>query len=152
MIRSVTFEKTIYSDPPHKFEAGTPHISGGIGLGAALEYLTSLDREAVMRHESDLLQYATAMLLELPGLRIIGTARKKAGSISFVIDGVHPHDIGTILDKQGIAIRTGHHCAQPVMLHFGVPATARGSFGLYNTREDIDALVGGLHKVLEVFG
>ena len=152
MIKSVTFEKTTYNDLPYRFEAGTPNISGGIGLGAALEYFSAIDRDALMRHESDVLSYATAMVSEIPGLRIIGTAKEKAAVLSFVIEGIHPHDIGTILDEQGIAIRTGHHCAQPVMLHYGVAATARASLAMYNTREDIDRLVDGLHRVMEVFG
>jgi cysteine desulfurase / selenocysteine lyase len=152
MISSVTFEKTIYNTIPNKFEAGTPHVAGAVGLAAAIDYVTGLDREAVEVYESDLLSYATGALLEIPGLRIIGTAREKAGVISFVLDGIHPHDIGTIVDQEGIAIRTGHHCAQPVMDRFGVPATARASLAFYNTKEDIDALVASLHKVKEVFG
>ncbi|HEV2947716.1 MAG TPA: cysteine desulfurase, partial [Gemmataceae bacterium] len=152
MISSVTFEKTTYNTIPNKFEAGTPHVAGAVGLAAAIDYLTGLDREAVETYERDLLAYATRALLEIPGLRIIGTAREKAGVISFVLEGIHPHDIGTIVDQEGIAIRTGHHCAQPVMDRFGVPATARASLAFYNTKEDIDALVASLHKVKEVFG
>jgi cysteine desulfurase/selenocysteine lyase len=152
MISSVTFEKTTYNTIPNKFEAGTPHVAGAVGLAAAIDYLTGLDREAVEAYERDLLSYATRALQEIPGLRIIGTAREKAGVISFVLDGIHPHDIGTIVDQEGIAIRTGHHCAQPVMDRFGVPATARASLAFYNTKEDIDALVASLHKVKEVFG
>jgi cysteine desulfurase / selenocysteine lyase len=152
MISSVTFEKTTYNTIPNKFEAGTPHVAGAVGLAAAIDYLTGLDREAVETYERDLLSYATQALLEIPGLRIIGTAREKAGVISFVLDGIHPHDIGTIVDQEGIAIRTGHHCAQPVMDRFGVPATARASLAFYNTKEEIDALVTSLHKVKEVFG
>ncbi len=152
MISSVTFEKTTYNTIPNKFEAGTPHVAGAVGLAAAIDYLAGLDREAVEAYERDLLSYATRVLLEIPGLRIIGTAREKAGVISFVLDGIHPHDIGTIVDQEGIAIRTGHHCAQPVMDRFGVPATARASLAFYNTKEDIDALVASLHKVKEVFG
>jgi len=152
MIKSVTFEKTIYNDLPHKFEAGTPNIGGGIGLGAAVDYLVDLDMDAVAAHEHDLLLYATQAVQQIPGVRIIGTAPMKAGVLSFVIDGIHPHDIGTILDDEGIAIRTGHHCAQPVMLRFGVPATARASFAFYNTKEEIDALVRGIDKVKEVLG
>jgi cysteine desulfurase/selenocysteine lyase len=152
MISSVTFEKTTYNTIPNKFEAGTPHVAGAVGLAAAIDYLAGLDREAVEAYERDLLSYATRALLEIPGLRIIGTAREKAGVISFVLEGIHPHDIGTIVDQEGIAIRTGHHCAQPVMDRFGVPATARASLAFYNTKEDIDALVASLHKVKEVFG
>ena len=152
MISSVTFEKTTYNTIPNKFEAGTPHVAGAIGLAAAIDYFSALDRETVEAYESDLLSNATRALLEVPGLRIIGTAREKAGVISFVLDGIHPHDIGTIVDQEGIAIRTGHHCAQPVMDRFGVPATARASLAFYNTKEDIDALVASLHKVHEVFG
>ena len=151
MIRTVSFEKTTYNSLPYKFEAGTPHIAGGIGLGAAVDYLQGLDWEAVAAHEHDLLTYATAALSEIPGLRLIGTAREKAGVVSFVLEGVHPHDVGTILDQEGVAIRTGHHCTQPLMDRFGVPATARASFAFYNTREEIDALVQGIHKVREVF-
>jgi cysteine desulfurase/selenocysteine lyase len=152
MILSVTFEKTAYHRIPHRFEAGTPHIAGAIGLGEALDYVTSrVGLDAVAAHERDLLDFATARLLEVEGLRIVGTAREKAGVISFVLEGIHPHDIGTILDQEGIAIRTGHHCAQPVMERFGVPATARASFALYNTRAEVDALVAAIHKVHEVF-
>ena len=151
MIRSVTFEKTLYNDIPNKFEAGTPHIAGGIALGTAIGYLEQVGLEAVAAHEQDLLAYATAAVSEVPGARIIGTARHKAGVLSFTLEDAHPHDIGTILDQDGVAIRTGHHCAQPVMQRFGVPATARASFALYNTKEEVDALVQGLHKVLEVF-
>jgi cysteine desulfurase/selenocysteine lyase len=152
MISSVTFEKTIYNTIPNKFEAGTPHVAGAVGLGAAIDYVTGLNREAVGVYERDLLGYATQALSEISGLRLIGTAREKAGVLSFVLDGIHPHDIGTIVDQEGIAIRTGHHCAQPVMERFGVPATARASLAFYNTREEIDALVQALHKVNEVFG
>ena len=151
MIRSVTFEKTIYNDLPYKFEAGTPHIAGAIGLGAAIDYVDAAGLEAAAAYEQDLLTYATAALSEVPGLRLIGTAREKAGVLSFVLDGVHPHDIGTILDREGIAIRAGHHCAQPVMQRFGIPATARASLALYNTRAEIDALVRGIRNVKEVF-
>jgi cysteine desulfurase/selenocysteine lyase len=152
MILSVTFEKTVYNRIPHKFEAGTPNIEGVIGLGAALDYLTGLGLDAVAAHEEALLEHGTKVLSAVPGLKIIGTAPEKAGVISFVLDGIHPHDIGTILDREGIAIRTGHHCAQPVMERFGIPATARASFGVYNTTEEIDALAAGLKKVSEVFG
>lgn len=151
MILSVTFEKTTYNALPYKFEAGTPDIAGVIGLAAALDYVRGVGVERIAAHEHDLLLYATAKLLEIPGLRIIGTAANKAAVISFVLEGVHPHDIGTILDQQGVAIRTGHHCAQPLMMRFNVPATGRASFGMYNTREEADALVAGLHKVIEVF-
>jgi len=151
MISSVTFEKTIYNKIPYKFEAGTPHIAGGIGLGRAIHYLSGVGIDKVAAHEHRLLAYATEAIAEIPELRVIGTAREKAGVLSFVMEDVHPHDIGTILDEQGIAIRTGHHCAQPVMQRFGIPATARASFALYNTEEEVDALVNGLRKVREVF-
>jgi cysteine desulfurase / selenocysteine lyase len=152
MIASVTFEKTTYNTLPYKFEAGTPNIAGVIALGAAVDFLRQFDMEAVARHEQDLLAYATARLEAVDGLRIIGRAREKSGVISFVLEGVHPHDVGTILDREGVAIRTGQHCAQPVMDRFGLPATARASFGIYNTREDVDALVLGLARVRELFG
>ena len=151
MIRSVTFEKTLYNDLPYKFEAGTPNIGGAIGLGAAIDYVDRLGIDNIAAHEHDLLTYATESLLAIEGVHIIGTAAEKAAVISFVIDGIHPHDIGTILDREGIAVRTGHHCAQPVMQRFHIPATARASFALYNTREEIDALVKGIYKVKEVF-
>jgi cysteine desulfurase/selenocysteine lyase len=152
MISSVTFEKTTYNRVPHKFEAGTPDMSGAVGLHAAIEYLTCLGMDNIAAHEHELLAYATQKLSAIPGVRLIGTAKDKASVLSFVIEGVHPHDIGTILDQEGIAIRTGHHCAQPVMERFGIDATARASLGLYNTREEIDALVRGIEKVKEVFG
>ena len=151
MIASVTFEKTTYNRLPHKFEAGTPHIAGVIGLGAAIDYLEGIDAAGRMAHEDDLLKYATEKITALPRVRLIGTAREKTSVLSFVVDGVHPHDIGTILDRDGIAIRAGHHCAQPLMDRLGVDATARASLALYNTREDIDALAAGLRRVLEVF-
>jgi cysteine desulfurase/selenocysteine lyase len=151
MILSVTFEKTKYNHLPYKFEAGTPHIEGVIGLGAAIDYLTGVGLNAIAAHENDVLEHGTRVLTQIPGLRLIGTAREKAGVLSFELEGVHPHDVGTILDQQGIAIRTGHHCAQPVMDRFGVPATARASLGLYNTKEEMDALAAGLKKVAEVF-
>jgi cysteine desulfurase/selenocysteine lyase len=151
MILSVSFEKTTYNALPYKFEAGTPNIEGVVGLAAALDYVSKIGIDAIAAHEQDLLHYATARLLEIDGLRIIGTAAEKASVISFVLEGVHPHDIGTILDQEGIAIRTGHHCAQPLMLRFNVPATGRASFAMYNTREEADALVVGLEKVIEVF-
>jgi cysteine desulfurase/selenocysteine lyase len=151
MIRSVTFDKTIYAPIPSKFEAGTPHIEGGIGLGAAIDYLENIGMEAINTYEQALLAYAMSAIGAIPGVRIFGTAREKAGVISFSLEGVHPHDIATILDQDGIAIRTGHHCAQPVMERFGVPAMARASLAFYNTEEDIDALVAGIYKVKEVF-
>lgn len=152
MIASVSFEKTTYADLPAKFEAGTGNLAGAVGLGAALDYVTGLGLPRIAAHEKDLLDYATARLSEIPGLRIIGTAREKASVVSFVLGDVHPHDVGTILDQEGVCIRTGHHCAQPVMTRYDLPATARASFGLYNTREEVDALAAGLRKVLEVFG
>jgi cysteine desulfurase/selenocysteine lyase len=152
MILSVSFEKTTYNALPYKFEAGTPDIAGVIAMGAALDYVASIGVENIAAHEHDLLLYATARLQEIDRLRIIGTAAHKAAVISFVLDGVHPHDIGTILDQEGIAIRTGHHCAQPLMLRYNIPATGRASFAMYNTREEVDALVAGIGKVLEVFG
>ena len=151
MIKTVTFEKTTYNDLPYKFEAGTPHIAGGIGLGAAIDYFNGLDRAAIEAHERDLLAYATGMLREVPGARVIGTARAKVGILSFALDGVHPHDIGTILDHEGVAIRTGHHCAMPLMQRLRLPATARASFACYNTRDDVDALIRGIQKVREMF-
>jgi cysteine desulfurase/selenocysteine lyase len=151
MILSVSFEKTTYNALPYKFEAGTPNIAGSIGLGAAVDYLTGLGLGRVAEYEHGLLEYGTRVLSEVPGLRLIGTAREKAAVLSFVLEGVHPHDIGTVLDYEGIAIRTGHHCAQPVMDRFSVPATARASLGIYNTRGELDALVRGLHKVRELF-
>jgi cysteine desulfurase/selenocysteine lyase len=152
MIKSVTFEKTVYNDLPYKFEAGTPNIAGGIGLGAAIDYVNKLDLKAIGEYEHELLAYATEKLVKVPGVRIIGTAKEKAAVLSFVIEGIHPHDIGTILDAEGIAIRTGHHCAQPVMQRFGVPATARASFAFYNTKEEVDALINGVYKVKEMLG
>ena len=151
MIRSVTFAKTEYNALPYKFEAGTPHIAGGIGLGSAIDYVTNIGLQAIAAWEDELLRYATARVLEIPGVRLIGTARRKTGILSFVMDGVHPHDIGTILDHEGVAIRTGHHCAMPVMDHFAVPATARASLALYNTRDDIERLLAAIIKVKEVF-
>jgi cysteine desulfurase/selenocysteine lyase len=151
MIRTVTFEKTTYADLPYKFEAGTPNIAGGIGLGAALEYIGRVGIERIAAWEHELLRYGTEQLERIPGLRIIGTARRKAAVLSFVIDGIHPHDIGTVLDLDGIAVRTGHHCAQPVMDRFRVPATTRASLAFYNTIAEIDKLVQGIHKVKEVF-
>ncbi len=151
MIRSVTFEKTTYAEVPAKLEAGTPDIAAVIGLGAAVDYVTSLGREAIAQNEAELLAYGTEALSSVPGVRLIGTAPHKIGVLSFVMEGAHPHDIGTIVDAEGVAIRTGHHCAQPVMERLGIPATARASLGLYNTREDLDALVRALHRVRELF-
>ena len=151
MIRSVTFEKTVYNSLPHKFEAGTPNIAGGVALGAAIEYINRIGRENISVYERQLFDYACDQVPNLSGLRLIGTARERTGVISFVLEGIHAHDVGTVLDQEGIAVRTGHHCTQPTMDRFGVPATARASFCFYNTREEIDALVQGLHKVIEVF-
>ena len=151
MIRSVTFEKTTYNDLPYKFEAGTPNIAGAIGLAAALDYVKTVGLQAAGNYEQELLAHATETLSSIPGLRMIGTAREKASVLSFVLEGIHPHDIGTILDREGIAIRAGHHCAQPVMQRFGIPASARASLAFYNTREEIDVLVQGIGKVREVF-
>ncbi len=152
MISSVTFEKTLYNKLPYKFEAGTPDISGVIALGAAIDYVSQIGLDRIAEHEEELLAYATEALSAIPNLRLIGTAKPKAAVLSFVMENIHPHDIGTILDQEGIAIRTGHHCAQPLMQRFGVDATARASFALYNTKEEVDALVKGIHKVQEVFG
>ena len=151
MIADVTFEKTIYNKLPYKFEAGTPNVAGAIGLGAAIEYVNGLGMDNIAVHEHELLAYASETVSAIPGIRLIGTAKEKAGVLSFLLDSIHPHDIGTILDQEGIAIRTGHHCAQPVMQRFGIAATARASFALYNTREEVDALVEGIEKVREVF-
>ena len=151
MIKSVTFEKTTYNSLPYKFEAGTPNIGGVIGLGAAIDYVSTVGLDRSSAYEHELLEYGTERLSTISGLRLTGTAREKAGILAFVLEGVHPHDIGTILDSEGIAIRTGHHCTQPVMERFGVPATARASLAFYNTREEIDALVRGIDKVIEVF-
>jgi cysteine desulfurase/selenocysteine lyase len=151
MIETVTFEKSTWARIPHKFEAGTPHIAGGAGLAAAIDYLESIGVERIGAHEDALLAYATDALRAIPGLRLVGTAPVKAGVLGFVVDGIHAHDVGTILDREGVAVRAGHHCAQPVMQRFGVAATVRASFGLYNSREDVDALVRGLRTVVEVF-
>ncbi len=151
MIRSVTFAKTEYADPPARFEAGTPNIVGAIAMGAAVDYLQGIGLEAIGRYESGLLDYATEALSAVPGVRLVGTATHRASVVSFVIDGVHPHDVGTILDREGIAVRAGHHCAQPVMDHFGLPATVRASLALYNTRQEIDQLVNGVARVQEIF-
>jgi cysteine desulfurase/selenocysteine lyase len=152
MISSVSFEKTLYNVLPYKFEAGTPNIAGVIGLGAAIDYLTTTGLERVAAHERELLAFAAEAVSTIKGVRIIGTAKERAAVLSFVLDGVHAHDVGTILDQEGIAIRTGHHCAMPVMERFGVTATARASLALYNTREEVDALVGAIEKVKRVFG
>lgn len=151
MINSVTFEKTTYKKPPYKFEAGTPSIAEAIGLGAAIDYITSIGLQEISRYESDLLNYVTQTISAVPHVRIIGSAKSKAAILSFVIDGIHPHDIGTILDREGIAIRAGHHCAMPAMQRFGVPATARASFALYNTKQEIDTFVAALGKALNIF-
>ena len=151
MIRSVTFEETLYNVLPHKFEAGTPNIAGSIGLGAAIDYIDSLGMDRINAYEKELLDYGSDALSRIEGLKIIGTAKEKGGILSFTLGDIHPHDIGTILDSQGIAIRTGHHCAQPVMDRFGIPATARASLAFYNTKAEIDSLVEGIDRVLEVF-
>jgi cysteine desulfurase/selenocysteine lyase len=152
MILSVTFEKTVYNHVPHKFEAGTPNIAGAIGLGATVDYLQAVGMEAIGRYEDELLAYATETLKAIPEVRLVGTARKKAAVISFLVGDVHPHDVGTILDHEGIAVRTGHHCAQPVMHRFGLEATVRASLAFYNTRAEIDALAAAIGRVREVFG
>ena len=152
MILSVSFAKTTYAPIPAKFEAGTPHIAGVVGLGATIAYLNGLDWDRIEVHEADLLAYASERLSEIPGVTLIGTAAHKAAVVGFVVDGVHAHDVGTIVDQEGVAIRTGHHCTQPVMDFFGVPATARASFAFYNSRDDVDALVAAVRKVREVFG
>ena len=151
MIRSVTFEKTVYNRLPYKYEAGTPNIAGAIGLGAALEYVTRVGIDVIANHEHEVLTYATHALQSMPGLTLIGAARDRSAVLSFVVDGIHPHDIGTILDREGIAVRTGHHCAQPLMERFGVAATVRASLAMYNTASEIDALVSGLQKMKEIF-
>jgi cysteine desulfurase/selenocysteine lyase len=151
MISAVTFEKSFYKGLPAKFEAGTPNITGAIGLGAALDYLNGVGLPAITAHEQELLRYATEQIKKIPQVRIIGTAKEKASVLSFVIDGIHPHDAGTILDRQGIAVRAGHHCAQPVMQRFRIPATTRASFAFYNTKEEVDALINGVEKTIEVF-
>ena len=151
MILSVSFEGTVYNTIPHKFEAGTPPIAAAIGLGAAVDYLGAIGQAAIARHEHELLQHATALLGQLPGVRLVGTARHKAAVLSFVLDGVHPHDVGTLLDHEGIAVRTGHHCAQPVMTRLKLPATVRASFAFYNSLAEVDALVAGVRHVQKVF-
>jgi len=152
MIESVSFEKTTYARIPARFEAGTPNIAGAVGLAAAIDYVQAIGLERIAAHEQQLLGYATELLDEIPGLTIVGTASEKAGVVSFVLDGMHAHDVATILDREGVAVRAGHHCAQPVMQRFGVPATVRASFGLYNTREEVDALANALRTAIEVFG
>ncbi len=151
MILSVRFEETIFNEPPHRFEAGTPNIEGALGMATALEYIDGVGLEAIRKHEERLMKEASLRLPEVPGLRLIGQARQRAGAISFVLNGIHPHDVGTILDQEGVAVRAGHHCAQPVMQRYGLSATVRASFGLYNREEDIDALIRGLESVREVF-
>lgn len=152
MISKVTFEETTYNELPHKFEAGTPDIAGAIGLGAAIEYVSKIGLDRIKEHENKLLEYATRQIAEVPGLRIIGTAKEKTSVLSFVLENIHPHDIGTFLDFEGVAIRTGHHCTQPLMQRYNIPATSRASFAMYNTKEEVDVLVSGLKKIIEVFG
>jgi cysteine desulfurase/selenocysteine lyase len=152
MIKSVSFEKTEFADPPQRFEAGTPNIVGVIGLGAAVDYVETIGLDRIAAHEQDLLAYATERLAVVEGLRIVGTAADKAGVVSFVMQEAHPHDVATILDQDGIALRAGHHCAQPVMQRYGIPATARASFALYNTHDEVDAMVRSLEKVVRLFG
>jgi cysteine desulfurase/selenocysteine lyase len=152
MIRTVTFEGSTWNDLPYKFEAGTPNIAGAIGLGAAIDFVRGIGFDGIGAHESMLLAKATAAVESLPGVRVVGTAKKKASVLSFVMDGIHPHDIGTVVDREGVAIRTGHHCAQPVMDRFCIPATARASFAMYNTADDIEALVGALKRVQTLLG
>jgi cysteine desulfurase/selenocysteine lyase len=151
MIRTVTFEKTTYNTIPHKFEAGTPPIAAAIGLGAAVDYLSAIGMDLIAAHELDLLNYATEQMNQLPGVHILGTASHKAAVLSFIVDDVHPHDIGTLLNLEGVAVRTGHHCAQPVMQRFKVPATSRASFAFYNTMAEVDALIDGIRTVQKVF-
>jgi cysteine desulfurase / selenocysteine lyase len=151
MIASVSYEKATFADPPYRFEAGTPDIAGAIGLGAAIDYVQGLGLERIARHEAALLAYGTALLAEIPGVRLVGTAPEKTGVLSFVVDGIHPHDLGTVLDQEGVAIRAGHHCAQPLMERLGLPATARASLGVYNARADLDRLAEGIRRALEVF-
>ena len=151
MIQSVTFAKTTYAELPNKFEAGTPHIAGAVGLGAAVDYLHKIGFDGIGGHEADLLAYGTEAIADVDGLRLIGTAAKKASILSFVMEGAHPHDIGTIVDRDGVAIRTGHHCTQPVMDRFDIPATARASIAMYNTRDELDALARALKRVREMF-
>ncbi|RKY94358.1 MAG: cysteine desulfurase CsdA, partial [Ignavibacteriae bacterium] len=152
MISKVTFDETTYNELPHKFEAGTPDIAGAIGLGAAIDYVSNIGIENIGKHETELLEYATKKVSEIPGLRIIGKAKEKMSVLSFVLGNIHPHDIGTFLDFEGVAIRTGHHCTQPVMDRFGIPATSRASFAMYNTKKEVDILIEGIKKIVEVFG
>jgi cysteine desulfurase/selenocysteine lyase len=152
MISSVTFERTVYNQPPYRFEAGTPHVAGALGLASAIDYVTGIGFDAIARHERELLEYATHAVAAVPGVRLVGTAAERAGIVSFVFGGVHAHDVGTILDREGVAIRTGHHCCQPLMDRLGLPATARASLALYNTRDDVDGLVAALRRVRELFG
>lgn len=152
MISKVTFEETTYNELPHKFEAGTPDIAGAIGLGAAIDYVNNIGIENIRNHETELLNYAAEQVADIPGLRIIGNAKDKTSVLSFVLENIHPHDIGTFLDFEGVAIRTGHHCTQPLMQRFNIPATSRASFAMYNTKKEIDVLVKGLKKIIEVFG
>jgi cysteine desulfurase/selenocysteine lyase len=152
MILSVTFDKTDYNHVPHKFEAGTPNIAGAVGLAAAIDYLDGVGMERITAYEHELLGYATEALTSVDGVRLIGNAREKAAVLSFLVGDVHPHDVGTILDQEGVAVRTGHHCAQPVMERYGLAATVRASLALYNTRDDVDVLVAGVEKVRKVFG
>nr|HQU59202.1 aminotransferase class V-fold PLP-dependent enzyme [Saprospiraceae bacterium] len=152
MIKTVTFEKTTYAELPHKFEAGTPDIAGVIGLGAALDYIQEIGLDAITQYENTLLAYAIKRLKEVPGIRFIGAAKNKASVVSFLVDNIHPYDLGTILDKLGIAVRTGHHCTQPLMDHFCIPGTVRASFAFYNTVEDIDRLVDGVKKAVAMLG
>jgi cysteine desulfurase/selenocysteine lyase len=151
MIASVSFEKSTWNELPYKFEAGTPNIAGVIGLGAAIDWVGRIGLDAIAAHEHELLEYGTRLLSDLPGLRLVGTAREKAGVLSFVLDGVHPHDVGTVLDHEGIAVRTGHHCAQPVMDRYGIPATTRASLACFNTKDELDSLARGIRKVREMF-
>jgi cysteine desulfurase/selenocysteine lyase len=151
MIASVSFEKSTWNELPYKFEAGTPNVAGVIALGAAIDWVNRVGLDDIAAHEHELLQYGTRLLSELPGLRLVGTAREKASVLSFVLDGVHPHDVGTVLDHEGIAVRTGHHCAQPVMDRFGIPATSRASLACFNTKDELDALAQGIRKVQEMF-
>jgi cysteine desulfurase/selenocysteine lyase len=151
MIASVSYEKATFADPPYRFEAGTPDIAGAIGLRAAIDYVEGLGLERIARHEAELLAYGTALLAEIPGVRLVGTAPEKTGVLSFVVDGIHPHDLGTVLDQEGVAIRAGHHCAQPLMERLGLPATARASLGVYNVRADLDRLCEGIRRALEIF-
>ena len=151
MIKSVTFEKTIYNDVPNKFEAGTPNISGAIGLGTAIDYIQDIGIDNIAKHESDLLNYATEKIKEIKGVKIIGNAKDKASVLSFTMENIHPHDIGTIMDSHGLAIRAGNHCTQPVMDFYSIPATARASFAIYNDKNDVDKLISSVKKTMEVF-